>query len=69
MVVARGRDVLLVKRGIEPYRGHWGLPAGFQEYWESPEEAAVREIHARYLRAGADCVETNTFGGMKHVLE
>src|ERR1043166_5470475 len=22
----------------------------------------IREIHARYLEAGADCIETNTFG-------
>ena len=33
----------LVKRKIEPYRGHWTLPAGYQEYFETPEEAAVRE--------------------------
>jgi 5-methyltetrahydrofolate--homocysteine methyltransferase len=26
------------------------------------------DIHAGYLRAGADAVETNTFGGMMHVL-
>ena len=44
VVVARGREVLLVRRGIEPYRGCWGFPAGFQDYWESPEEAAVREV-------------------------
>jgi 8-oxo-dGTP diphosphatase len=42
-VVVRGRDVCLVRRRIEPYRGHWTLPAGFQEYDESPLDAAVRE--------------------------
>ena len=26
-------------------------------------------IHAGYLKAGADAVETNTFGGMTHVLQ
>lgn len=35
--------ILLVKRGIEPFKGLWGLPAGYQEYDESPEEAVVRE--------------------------
>ncbi|MEM7199309.1 MAG: NUDIX domain-containing protein [Planctomycetota bacterium] len=44
VVVVRRRDVLLVRRGIEPYRGQWGLPGGFQDYWESAEEAAVREV-------------------------
>ncbi|MEZ6317457.1 MAG: methionine synthase [Phycisphaerales bacterium] len=29
---------------------------------------AIRQIHASYLEAGADCVETDTFGGMPHVL-
>lgn len=29
----------------------------------------VREVHETYLRAGADAVETNTFGAMPHVLK
>ena len=28
----------------------------------------IRDIHAGYLKAGSDAVETNTFGGMTHVL-
>jgi 8-oxo-dGTP diphosphatase len=43
-VVVRGREILMVRRGIEPYRGCWGFPGGFQEYGESPEQAAVREV-------------------------
>lgn len=43
-VVAQGREILMVRRGIEPYRGCWGFPGGFQEYGESPAEAAVREV-------------------------
>lgn len=35
--------ILLVRRGIEPFKGLWGLPAGYQEYDESPEQAVVRE--------------------------
>jgi 8-oxo-dGTP diphosphatase len=42
-VVVDGRHLLLVERAIEPYRGAWGFPAGFQEYGETPAEAAVRE--------------------------
>jgi ADP-ribose pyrophosphatase YjhB (NUDIX family) len=42
-VVVRDDHVCLVKRKIDPYRGHWTLPAGYQEYFETPEEAAVRE--------------------------
>lgn len=35
--------VALVKRGVEPGRYLWGLPAGYVEADESAEEAAVRE--------------------------
>ncbi|MEU6147424.1 NUDIX domain-containing protein [Streptomyces sp. NPDC047081] len=36
--------VLLVKRGQEPYAGHWALPGGFVEPDESAETAARREL-------------------------
>jgi len=29
----------------------------------------VREIHTEYLRAGADVIETNTFGATSHKLQ
>ncbi len=35
--------VALVKRGVEPGRDRWGLPAGYVEADETAEEAAVRE--------------------------
>lgn len=39
---AAGR-VLLVRRGIEPYKGLWNLPGGFLEVDEHPETGACRE--------------------------
>jgi 8-oxo-dGTP diphosphatase len=42
-IVSDGR-VVLVKRRVPPHVGSWCLPAGFQEYDESPEETAVREV-------------------------
>ncbi len=42
--VVDGNRVLLVKRGIEPDKGQWSLPAGFLEYDEKPQEAAAREL-------------------------
>jgi ADP-ribose pyrophosphatase YjhB (NUDIX family) len=41
--VLRGGEVLLIKRSIEPFRGHWTLPAGYLEAGEEPWEAARRE--------------------------
>lgn len=36
--------VLLVKRGIEPYKGRWAFPGGFLNPDESAEEGALREL-------------------------
>lgn len=44
VVVRRGAAVLLCRRAIEPYRGSWTLPAGYQEVDETIESAAVREV-------------------------
>ena len=44
VIVARGRDVLLVKRAYDPRAGAWCLPAGFMEYGETPEHCARREL-------------------------
>jgi ADP-ribose pyrophosphatase YjhB (NUDIX family)/GNAT superfamily N-acetyltransferase len=42
-LIERDGRVALVRRGVEPGRGLWGLPAGYVEVDESAEEAAVRE--------------------------
>jgi ADP-ribose pyrophosphatase YjhB (NUDIX family) len=42
LAVQDGR-VVLVRRAMVPAIGSWCLPAGFVEYDESPDEAAVRE--------------------------
>ena len=44
IVLDEQRRVLLVQRAIEPFRGDWALPAGYQEMDESPAETAAREI-------------------------
>lgn len=43
-VVRRGDEILFVKRGIEPGKGEWSLPAGFLEYEEEPAKGATREL-------------------------
>lgn len=37
-------QVLLVERGIEPYKGCWAFPGGFLKMDESAEEGAKREL-------------------------
>ncbi len=43
LVKEKGR-ILLVKRGVEPKKGEWSLPAGFMELKETPEDATLREL-------------------------
>jgi len=59
-VIAYDEDgrVLLVKRGIEPGKGKWSIPAGFLEVEESANEAAVRELEEETgLKAAKDDLE------------
>jgi len=43
VLVQRGGSILLARRGHEPRKNAWGIPAGFMEYGEHPEGTAVRE--------------------------
>ncbi len=48
----RGR-VLLGKRGIEPFFGHWNMIGGFLDYGEDPLQGLRREVREEL---GVDCV-------------
>ena len=37
--------ILLVERGVEPYKGMWALPGGFMKIDETIEETARRELY------------------------
>jgi 8-oxo-dGTP diphosphatase len=41
--IERDGQILLVKRGMDPERGKWALPAGFIDFGEDPQQAAIRE--------------------------
>ena len=44
IVINDAREVLLVKRKKEPYKGMWCLPIGFAESGEEVSQAALREL-------------------------
>ena len=44
VVVFRGDDVLLIRRGKPPRKGEWSIPGGAQEVGETVAEAGVREV-------------------------
>ena len=37
-------QVLLIKRGSEPFKGDWALPGGYMEWDETIEQAVLREV-------------------------
>ena len=37
-------NVLLIERGIEPYKGRWAFPGGFVNMDENTEQGALREL-------------------------
>lgn len=44
MVTNAKGEVLLVRRGNDPFKGCWALPGGFMEMDETIEHCAVREL-------------------------
>ena len=36
--------ILLIQRGIDPFKGKWAFPGGFLNIDESAEEGAMREL-------------------------
>jgi ADP-ribose pyrophosphatase YjhB (NUDIX family) len=44
VLVFRGADVLLIRRGRPPREGEWSLPGGAQRLGERAEETARREL-------------------------
>jgi 8-oxo-dGTP diphosphatase len=42
-IIIRGNEILLGKRGGEPFKGYWGFFGGFVEWDEMTEQALLRE--------------------------
>ena len=45
--IEKDGKVLLVQRGIEPWKDAWYMPAGYLEVDEEPEDCAAREALGR----------------------
>ena len=54
-------QVLLIERGIEPYKGHWAFPGGFLKMDETAEEGAKRELKEETGLADAYIQQLYTF--------
>lgn len=56
-----GLKVLLVERGIEPFKGKWAFPGGFLRIDESAEQGALRELREETGLTGAYIKQFHTF--------
>ena len=54
-------NVLLIERGIEPYKGRWAFPGGFIRMDETAGECARRELHEEAGLDGAYMRQFHTF--------
>lgn len=57
--------VLLIKRGIKPYKGDWAIPGGFVIPGESVDDAARRELEEECGVKGVFLEQLYTFGAPK----
>lgn len=53
--------VLLIERGIEPYKGRWAFPGGFLNMNETAEQGALRELQEETGLTGAYIEQFHTF--------
>ncbi len=56
--------VLLIKRGMEPFKGKWALPGGFAKIDESLDTCAARELEEEAGIKGVYLEQLYTFGGI-----
>lgn len=54
-------NVLLVERGVEPFKGRWALPGGFLRMDESARNGALRELEEETGLTGAYMEQLHTY--------
>ncbi len=54
--------ILLIKRGLDPYKGDWALPGGFVQIDENLDQAVQRELKEETGAKGFNFEQLGTFG-------
>lgn len=58
----RRLQLLLIRRGGEPFKGHWALPGGFLAIDEDLEQGALRELEEETGVSGVYLEQLRTYG-------
>lgn len=58
----RRLQLLLIRRGGEPFKGHWALPGGFIDIDEDLEQGALRELEEETGVSGVYVEQLRTYG-------
>ena len=61
--------ILLIERGVEPYKGMWALPGGFMLMDETIEECARRELREETSVSGAYLRQFDVFSDIHREVE
>ena len=56
--------ILLIERGIEPYKGMWALPGGFLRMDETAEQCAIRELKEETGLSISHVTQIGAFSGI-----
>lgn len=56
--------ILLIERGLEPYKGRWAFPGGFVDMEETIDAAAMRELQEETGLKNVFMEQLCTFGGV-----
>lgn len=43
-LILKGKQILLIRRGAEPFKGYWALPGGYVGWDETIQDAIKREV-------------------------
>lgn len=65
ILISRNKNtsyILLIQRGIEPFKNYWALPGGFVNMDEELEVACTRELEEETGISGIKLTQMATFG-------
>ena len=61
-LVKKGKQLLLIQRKKDPFKGKWAFPGGHVDYNENPAKAVLRELKEETNIQGSEIELFNVYG-------